>query len=371
MNVVVGMSHLRKLSLMSPLQMLHTTKRKLSSVTAKNHASLESLLELVPQTATKFITKNLPAAPVGSRGTFGGTLVAQSLLASLYTVPTNFVPTSLRCYFINGGDPTNMITYQVEKLRDGRNFIHRQIRAYQHNKLIFQSMILFSNQRNSNDAHDSLHHLAHLDNLTPLPPTETHQDAASLYTEKIIKNGNLQRYAHLSERFLDTEHLQRQIDTFETGPMEYQFPKDIFYTQNKQEMLKYYVRIRQPIIQTQDDAAVASETKLITPETDARYNYVAFAYLSDSYLLLTLPYFHELPLYSHNFSVSLDHTVYFHQLPAVNDWIFLRVKSVRSHWDKHLVQGEYYDTRSGDIVASVSQEGLVSYDSEEAIRAKF
>ena len=53
---------------------------------------------------------------VGSKGTFGGTLVSQSLLASLHTVPLNFFPTSLHSYFIKGGDPRAKITYHVQNL---------------------------------------------------------------------------------------------------------------------------------------------------------------------------------------------------------------------------------------------------------------
>ncbi|CCD23950.1 palmitoyl-CoA hydrolase NDAI_0C02900 [Naumovozyma dairenensis CBS 421] len=341
-------------------------------------SNIEHILELVPVSSSKFLTKNLPAAPLGSKGTFGGTLVAQSLLASLYTIPKTYVPTSMHCYFINGGDPKNNILYHVEKLRDGKNFIHRQIRAYQHDKLIFQSMILFS-QQNSDKDHDSLHHLDHIESLPSTPPPDKYKPAASLYTEKIMAEGLLQRYARLSDRFKDINYLKRQVEVFEKGAIEYNFPNDLFYSQRRTSVLDYYVKIRHKVIQSKEFSSGQttsnhnniSSLKIITPDTDPRYNYVAFAYLSDSYLLLTLPYFHQLPLYSHKFSVSLDHSIYFHQLPLVNNWIYLRIKNSRSHWDKHLVQGEYFDSNSGNIIATVSQEGLVVYDPEEEIKAKF
>ncbi|CAI4596442.1 CBM_collapsed_G0032110.mRNA.1.CDS.1 [Saccharomyces cerevisiae] len=306
-------------------------------------SNLEKILELVPLSPTSFVTKYLPAAPVGSKGTFGGTLVSQSLLASLHTVPLNFFPTSLHSYFIKGGDPRTKITYHVQNLRNGRNFIHKQVSAYQHDKLIFTSMILFAVQRSKE--HDSLQHWETIPGLQgKQPDPHRYEEATSLFQKEVLDPQKLSRYASLSDRFQDATSMSKPpITTVEHAGDESSLHKHHPY--------------RIP--------------KSITPENDARYNYVAFAYLSDSYLLLTIPYFHNLPLYCHSFSVSLDHTIYFHQLPHVNNWIYLKISNPRSHWDKHLVQGKYFDTQSGRIMASVSQEGYVVYGSERDIRAKF
>lgn len=329
------------------------------------YANLEKILELSKVSPSRFITTSLPAAPVGARGTFGGTLVAQALLASLYTVPNKFVPTSLHCYFVSGGDPSHMITYDVQDLRHGRNFIHKHVKAYQKDRLIFTSTILFSMEKHN---HDSLHFLK---TIPPgdVPKLEAFEDSASLFRSQVIDNGNLERYAHLSPTFKDPKNMEKYEDSFRYGAIEYKFPHDMFYSQRRTDMLEEFVRIRQPVTTTErNQSGIPSK---ITPKNDLRYNYVAFAYLSDSYFLLTVPYFHKLPMYSHRFSVSLDHCIHFHQVPDVNDWVYIQIGNPRSHWDKHLVQGEYYNATSGEIVASVSQEGLVVYDSEREIRAKF
>lgn len=333
---------------------------------SSKYASLEKILELSRVSASKFVTKALPAAPVGSRGTFGGTLVAQSLLASLYTVPRDFVPTSLHCYFISGGDPSKMIAYDVQDLRHGRNFIHKQVRAYQSKRLVFSTTVLYSREKKD---HDSLHFLKTIDKKD-LPKPETFKDSTELFKAKVVEDGNLERYGHLSAGFRDSSRIQRHIDAFQYGPIEYRFAQDMFYSQKHAKLLEEFVRIRNEVTveKTRHDH---DHSLAITPENDPRYNYVAFAYLSDSYFLLTVPYFHNLPMYSHNFSVSLDHCIHFHQLPKVNEWIYLQIKNPRSFWDKHFLQGEYFSASSGEIVASVSQEGLVVYESEETIRAKF
>ena len=104
-----------------------------------------------------------------------------------------------------------------------------------------------------------------------------------------------------------------------------------------------------------------AERHLVMPRSDPRWAYVELAYLSDSYLLLALPRLAGLPMYSHTFSVSLDHCIHFHHLPRVHDNVYVELSSARSHSDRHLVQAEYYDGKTGEIVASVSQEGLAAY----------
>lgn len=327
--------------------------------------SLEKILELSRISRSKFITKYEPAAPVGARGTFGGTLMAQSLLASLNTVPLHFIPTSFHCYFVSSGDPKTPITYDVEEMRKGKNFIHTQIKAYQYNKLVFTAMVLYSLQKDSN--YDSLHHLKKVRGIDPVPNESKYQDSASLFKENVVDHR--EKFSKIASRFSDDEHLKKHWHSFEEQPMQYYFPKDFFHSQQKTNLLDYYVKIRSnPIIK--EESIQHPTDALITPMNDSRYNYVAFTYLSDSYLLLTLPYFNNLPLFSHKFSVSLDHSIYFHQLPMVNDWIYLQIKNSRSHWDRHLLQGEYFNAESGQIIASVSQEGLVAYDPEGEIRAK-
>lgn len=332
---------------------------------ASKFASLEKILELTRVSASRFITKALPAAPVGARGTFGGTLVAQSLLASLHTVPRNFVPTSLHCYFVSGGDPSHKIAYHVEDLRHGRNFIHKHVRAYQKERLVFTTTVLFAREKKD---HDSLHHLK-IVQADDIPKPESFEDSAELFKSQVIENGNLERYARLSPSFHNAKGMEKYVDAFRYGAIEYRFPHDMFYSQRHTDLLEEFVRIRNPITVEKHHDNESPFT--ITPSNDCRYNYVAFAYLSDSYFLLTVPYFHQLPMYSHKFSVSLDHSIHFHQLPKVNDWIYLQIKNPRSFWDKHVLQGEYFDTSSGEIIASVSQEGLVVYDSEKEIKAKF
>lgn len=78
---------------------------------------------------------------VGKR-VFGGQVLGQALRAAAYTAdrPVN----SLHAYFLYGGDVNAPIIYEVEKLRDGRSFLSRQVRAIQHGRTIFSAMVSFA-----------------------------------------------------------------------------------------------------------------------------------------------------------------------------------------------------------------------------------
>ncbi|KAJ1916455.1 acyl-CoA thioesterase, partial [Tieghemiomyces parasiticus] len=75
--------------------------------------------------------------PWGSRGVFGGQVVAQALVAATKTVSKQYVVHSLHSYFILGGDNSMPIIYQVDRVRNGRNFCTRTVSARQKGRTIF------------------------------------------------------------------------------------------------------------------------------------------------------------------------------------------------------------------------------------------
>ncbi len=69
---------------------------------------------------------------------FGGQVAAQALVAAGTTVeqPGRQVH-SLHAYFLRGGSTVDHIVYMVDRLRDGRSFSTRRVRAVQYGKTIF------------------------------------------------------------------------------------------------------------------------------------------------------------------------------------------------------------------------------------------
>ena len=70
-----------------------------------------------------------PQYPWG--GLYGGQIVAQGLRAAAETVKSEFRVHSLHAYFIRGGDHTEPIRFEVERLRNGRSFVTRSVVARQ------------------------------------------------------------------------------------------------------------------------------------------------------------------------------------------------------------------------------------------------
>jgi len=64
-------------------------------------------------------------------GLYGGQIVAQALGAAYLTLKPQFVPHSLHAYFLRMGDADEPVRFEVERLRDGRTFVARQVVARQ------------------------------------------------------------------------------------------------------------------------------------------------------------------------------------------------------------------------------------------------
>ncbi len=62
---------------------------------------------------------------------YGGQVVAQALRAAAHSVDDGFDVHSLHAYFIRGGDIAEPIRYEVDRLRNGRSFVTRQVVARQ------------------------------------------------------------------------------------------------------------------------------------------------------------------------------------------------------------------------------------------------
>jgi acyl-CoA thioesterase-2 len=83
---------------------------------------------LEPQGADVYVGTG-PQYPWG--GLYGGQIVAQALRATALTVADGFTPHSLRAYFIRAGDAAEPIRYEVDRTRDGRSFCTRRVVARQ------------------------------------------------------------------------------------------------------------------------------------------------------------------------------------------------------------------------------------------------
>jgi len=62
---------------------------------------------------------------------FGGQVIAQALVAAARTVDPERAIHSLHGYFLRPGDTSRTISFEVERMRDGKSFATRRVAARQ------------------------------------------------------------------------------------------------------------------------------------------------------------------------------------------------------------------------------------------------
>ncbi len=95
--------------------------------------TFRELMTLEPESSDTFIGQT-PSYPWGR--VFGGQVVAQALMAAGETVSSDHRVHSLHAYFVLAGTPGEAISYEVDRLRDGKSFTTRRVVARQQDRAI-------------------------------------------------------------------------------------------------------------------------------------------------------------------------------------------------------------------------------------------
>jgi len=82
---------------------------------------------------------------------YGGLVIAQALKAAALTVRPEHSVHSLHAYFILGGDHSEPVRYEVDRLRDGRSFSTRQVIARQSSGAILNLSASFQKEEEGPD----------------------------------------------------------------------------------------------------------------------------------------------------------------------------------------------------------------------------
>lgn len=107
------------------------------SGSSKAHFVVAAPLELTRIGSTDtFASVRLFKPDIGP-GVYGGQLASQSSWAATQTVPADFALHSLHGHFIHAGDARHPIVYNVERLRDGKSYATRAVRAVQNGRVCF------------------------------------------------------------------------------------------------------------------------------------------------------------------------------------------------------------------------------------------
>ncbi|AUM28449.1 acyl-CoA thioesterase [Acinetobacter pittii] len=269
-------------------------------------------LEKLEENIYRGISRNL----VGKR-VFGGQVLGQALRAASYT--TDRPAHSLHAYFLYGGDINAPIIYEVDRLRDGKSFVSRQVRAIQHGRVIFSAMVSFANPE------EGLNY-QHQEPEYPAPET--------LKSENELKEGILNFVPeNVRASFMRERHVEiRPID-----------PVNPFQPQPEAPYNAHYIRTHERIPKQLDDIAL---------------HQAIVAFYSDFTLMTTALRPHGLSYISPSLQcASIDHAIYFHRPLRADEWMLYDMEATVSAASRGLNFGRMW--QNGQLVCSTVQEGLI------------
>jgi len=282
-----------------------------------NPAAMEQLLSILDLEALEVNLFRGLSPDVGWQRVFGGLVVAQAVMAAQRTVDAERHIHSLHGYFMRPGDPSVPILYQVERLRDGGSFATRRVLAIQHGHAIFSMSASFQVDEPGFD-----HQIA----MPERPAPE------QLLGEQEIKE------TYLSKAPAPIRKYWEQPRPIEIRPV---------------SLTHYFSNTK---LDPQQDVWVRATGAV---PADRHYQAAVLAYLSDMTLLDGALFAHGTSIFDQSLQVaSLDHAMWFHRPCGLEDWLLYTQDSPSASGARGLARGSLF-TRSGVLIASVAQEGLI------------
>ena len=269
-------------------------------------------LEKIEENIYRGISRNL----VGKR-VFGGQVLGQALRAASYT--TDRPAHSLHAYFLYGGDVNAPILYQVDRLRDGKSFVSRQVRAIQHGRTIFTAMISFAHPE------EGLNYQISEPEYPAPEQVKSEAELKKLLVEFVPENV---RASFMRDRHIDI----RPID-----------PSNPFQPQPEAPSYAHYLRTHDKIAPEMDEISL---------------HQAIAAFYSDFTLMTTALRPHGLSYLSPSLQcASIDHAMYFHKPFRVDEWMLYDMHANVSASSLGLNFGRMW--QNGELVCSTTQEGLI------------
>ena len=249
--------------------------------------------------------------------TFGGQMMAQAFVAGSRTVSEKLPPSNISTHFIAGGDPEKDLEFQVVWLRDERRFANRRVDVMQDGRLLTTAMVSYLAGGRS---------IEHGIEPPELPDPESVPPIDEL----------LRGYEDVVPHFVNA-----------LRPIDWRYTNDpTWVMRDKAERLTYN-RVWMKAEGTMPD--------------DPALNCAALVYSSDTTVLDSIITTHGLSWgYDRIFAATTNHSVWFHRPVRFDEWVLYSTSSPVAADSRGLGTGHFFD-RSGQLLATVVQEGIVMY----------
>lgn len=272
------------------------------------------LFELHPTGPDRFRADPLPSALLRL---YGGQVLAQSLRAAQKTVAEDRGPANFHACFLAPGIIDVPVEFNVTRDADGRSFSMRRVTARQQGRLILTMTATFHVAESGPRAQQE---------MPDVPPPEELCDMETLL------RANLPELPGRHKPFWLRDHM------FEWRPVE---AFRIHERPTEPGHQHFWVKLKEPWEGPEDDHPC-----LLTYMSDLHLLHAGLAPLGLTFSDDRLQ------------TASLDHAIWFHDVGTIDDWMLYRVQSPASGRAVALGTGDIF-TRSGKIVASTAQQGLI------------
>ncbi|KAG9014828.1 hypothetical protein FRB94_008986 [Tulasnella sp. JGI-2019a] len=292
------------------------------------HTLISTSLEIEELDLNLFRSKSL-YLPTEARGVFGGQVISQALLAATTTVDASYAAHSLHCYFLLSAKATVPILYLVDRVRQGKTYATRAVKAVQSGQVVFIMLCSFQIPEPALHKHQ-----------WPFPSDVPDPDKCETALQRFQR---LASHPGMNGTILDS--VKAQLNDRMKSPIEHRLAKRIT-SEHGTTTAMHWMRARN------------------APKYEAPYQKAILAYLSDLQLLgqaaqtQRLSWFYEYPNKLGMMS-TIDHAIWYYDHDFdCSDWLLYIVESSASDMGRALVHGRLY-TKAGKLVAVVSQEGVV------------
>ena len=256
---------------------------------------------------------------LGFRQLFGGQVLGQSLSAMSQTVEDARHVHSMHGYFLRPGDASLPVVYQVDRVRDGGSFSTRRVTAIQKGQPIFTSSASFQYDESG------------FEHQIPMPDVVGPENLPS-------ELDMIRQRAHLIPESMREKLLCAKPIEFRPVVGEDPFNPKV------SDPIKY--------VWFRADGTL--------PDNLALHKYL-LAYASDFGLLTTSLLPHGKGVWQKDMQVaSLDVALWFHADLRADDWLLYAMDSPWAGNSRGFSRGSVYN-RAGQLVASVTQEGLIRH----------
>lgn len=249
---------------------------------------------------------------------FGGLFIGQAMMACQRTTTLDRSLHSLHCYFLRPGDTSIPVQYEVNRVRDGRSFSHREAVAFQNGKELFRMLCSYAV---TTPSHDYI-------GVNP-PKVKAANDVTYTYSDFCrdqMPNPNYIR--DVKRRPFDIRYIN---------------PPNGFGKSDHIENQLMWMRLSVDI------------------SDDWHTHDAGVGYLSDSTLIdhITLP--HGKRWQDEDFEgTSLDHAMWFHKSVRADEWLLFDQKVEWTGDGRGLASGRIF-TEDGTLAATCVQEGLMRF----------